>query len=143
MPLPDQKNRARLQFLEWEARHRPRRHALRLVGLVALGCLYPLGLLLGSFALFVAVLSLAPVALEKWAGEGVILYFAALLAVLALTAAVLRTFWITLPTPQGLELRRDQALALWQLLDDVRRATGAPPIHHVYLGERLNASVTQ
>ena len=58
----DRKTRARLEFLEWEARSRPRRHKLRLVGLALLGYLYPAALVVVSFGLVVALLALGPLA---------------------------------------------------------------------------------
>src|SRR5206468_12256895 len=104
MARSDQAIRARLTRLEWEAQHRPRRHALRLVALAAIGYLYPLMLLLTVFGAVVALLALAPAALDAPDWRIILLYVAGVLVALTLTAAVLLTFWVKLPAPQGLEL---------------------------------------
>src|SRR5262245_11345222 len=115
----DERIRARLDFLEREARENPRRHALRLVALAAVGYLYPALLLVGSLALVAAMIGLARFAWESSADGLIVLYLAALLGSLLLAAAVLRTFWVTLPEPGGHELGRDQAAALRAIIDEL------------------------
>ncbi|NLE60821.1 MAG: M48 family metalloprotease [Planctomycetes bacterium] len=142
MVSSDEKVRARLDFLEWEVRNRPGRHALRLLGLVLLGYLYPLLLMVGSFGSVVAVLSLAPLAVSSDA-RVVILYLVALFASLVLAAAILRTFWVSIPVPEGQALAENEARPLRSLVDEVRRSVDGPPIHRIHIVVQLNASVAQ
>jgi len=48
-----------------------------------------------------------------------------------------------LPAPQGLELRREQAPALFEALDAMRRRMKGPRFHHVLVNDALNAAVVQ
>lgn len=142
MTRSDERTRSRLDSLEWEARHRPRRHALRLLGLVLLGYLYPLLLMVVSFGSVVVVLALAPLAANSDA-RAIVLYLVALLLALALAAAILRTFWVSIPVPEGHALADDDAQPLRSLVDEVRRSMNGPPIHHIHISIHLNASVVQ
>jgi Zn-dependent protease with chaperone function len=143
MARSDEKIRARLDWLEREARERPRLHALRLVGLVALGYLYPLALLGVSFSLVLLLLWLAPAAWKAPRDEVIVLYVAALIGSLVLAALIVRTFFVTLPDPPGHPLAPGDAAPLRQLAEELRLSVNAPPIHHIHLDERLNAAVAQ
>ncbi len=142
MASSDEKTRARLDFLEWEVRNRPLRHALRLLVLVLLGYLYPLLLLVGSLGSVVLVLALAPLAVSSDA-RIILLYLVALFAALVLAAAILRTFWVSIPVPEGQALAPNEARPLRSLVDEVRRSMDGPPIHRIHISVSLNASVAQ
>src|SRR5262245_19553835 len=139
----DERIRARLDFLEWEARQHPRRHALRLIALAIVGYLYPALLLAGSLALVAAMIALARVAWESSADSLIVLYFAALLGSLVLAAAVLRTFWVRLPEPTEPELAPDQAPALRAMIDELRQTLDAPRVHHIHISPDFNAAASQ
>ena len=62
---------------------------------------------------------------------------------LALVGLVLRSLWITLPEPDGVKLQREQAPALFDLIDEVRMALSGPKIHHVIVSDEFNASIVQ
>src|SRR4051794_19962412 len=143
MASSDERTRARLNTLEVEARTRPRRHALRLLGLACLGYLYPGALLVVSFLLVIGILSIGWLAWDSTTFAVIILYSALLVGSVVIVAAILRTFWVTLPTPTSPELAPGEAPALRDLLEQVRQAVGAPPIHHIHIDERLNAAVSQ
>jgi Zn-dependent protease with chaperone function len=144
MSASDAKTRARLEFLEWEARHRPRVHALRLLALALLGYLYPAALVLFSFALLAGLLALGPAA---WRGlddfRVVILYVAAVVAALVLTVAVMSSFLVSLPEADGHPLGLAEAAPLGAMVEEARAAVGAPPVHRVHVDARLNAAAAQ
>ncbi|HJV71355.1 M48 family metallopeptidase [Ideonella sp.] len=76
------------------------------------------------------------------AGLGKLLLLLALplwLLVKSAVSALLTRF----PTPQGLELHRQQAPALFEAIDDMRRRMKGPRFHHVLISEELNAAVVQ
>ena len=62
---------------------------------------------------------------------------------LAVVGIVLKSLWITIPEPDGKELNREQAPALFDLIGEVTRALRAPKVHHVILSEDFNAAVVQ
>jgi Zn-dependent protease with chaperone function len=62
---------------------------------------------------------------------------------LVIAGIVLRSLWITLPKPDGAELRRDQAPELFDLIHEVTTKLNGPNIHHVLVNGDFNASVVQ
>ena len=62
---------------------------------------------------------------------------------LALAGLVLRSLWITIPEPDGRELKREQAPALFDLVDEVTTALSGPNIDHIILSEQFNAAIVQ
>jgi Zn-dependent protease with chaperone function len=114
----------------------PRRYRRNLALLAAFGCVYALALaaLLGLCALAVLVL----IALSNK------IYLSAL-ALLPLGVACLlaRALWIKLPTPAGRRLRAQEAPALFEEIERVRRALNAKPVNEVVLTPEFNAAVTQ
>ena len=96
-----------------------------------------------AYLLFVVLILLAIVA--------VILFYARLNWVvlkilwipLVIVGIVLRSLWITLPEPDGAELRRDQAPALFDLIHEVTTKLNGPKIHHVLVTGDFNAAVVQ
>ena len=62
---------------------------------------------------------------------------------LVIVGIVLRSLWITLPEPDGMELRRDQAPELFDLIHEVTTKLNGPKIHHVLVNSDFNASVVQ
>ena len=126
-----------IALLETEARRDPRRYRLRVVGWALLGY----GFAVGAVALLVllAVLSVRVGATLHGSPMGVRL--AILFGVWA--AVVAASFWVRLPAPSGLELRREQAPRLFQELDALARSLEAPRVDRVWLDTDLNASVQQ
>lgn len=57
--------------------------------------------------------------------------------------AVLRTFFMRLPPPQGRPIHREEAPRLFAVLDKMRRKLKGPPIHHVLINDAYNAAVCQ
>jgi Zn-dependent protease with chaperone function len=62
---------------------------------------------------------------------------------LALVGLVLRSLWISIPEPDGTELRREQAPALFELINEVTRKLSGPKIHHVMVSDDFNAYIVQ
>ena len=62
---------------------------------------------------------------------------------LVLAGLVLRSMWISVPAPDGKELRREEALQLFDLIAEVRTALDAPAVHRVLLSDQFNARVVQ
>ncbi len=66
-----------------------------------------------------------------------------LLFALGLLWATLRALWVRIDEPEGVELRREDAPALFEALDRIRQRIDGPPVHHVYLDGEFNASIRQ
>lgn len=62
---------------------------------------------------------------------------------LVLVGLVLRSLWITIPVPDGTEMTREQAPALFDLIHEVTNSLNGPNIHHVLLSGDLNAGIVQ
>jgi Zn-dependent protease with chaperone function len=62
---------------------------------------------------------------------------------LVLVGIVLRSLWITIPVPDGMELEREQAPELFDLIHEVTTALNGPKVHHVLLSDEFNASIVQ
>ncbi|HKQ52757.1 MAG TPA: M48 family metallopeptidase [Pyrinomonadaceae bacterium] len=124
---------ALVKRLEGYARAHPASYKLRVGLLAALGYGYILLVLAVLVALFVAVVSTARFGLE--------LRIALILMVFA--GVILRSLWVKLPAPQGLELRREDAPLLFEMVLEASRALEAPRPDHVLLTDDFNAAVVQ
>jgi len=135
--------------LENLAREAPQRYLLQVFGIAALGFAI-LGLVVG-----IAVINLALIAglvlLVFATGGKALLFFAKLgklLIALALPAWAMLRATVTLifarfPRPQGRELTRSEAPALFARLDAMRKQLGGPRMHRVLLTDELNAAIVQ
>jgi Zn-dependent protease with chaperone function len=143
MAASDQRIRDKLKALEAEARDHPRWHAARLITLACFGYLFPLLLLSVSFG-FVLTLVAATIAGGASTSDGLIVVGVILLCGSVLTiAAILRTFWIAMPPPDGHLLPDDQAPDLRRLIEEVRVSLKGPRIHRIYFDPSFNAGVLQ
>ena len=61
----------------------------------------------------------------------------------ALLWVSLRALWLRLEPPTGHELKRDDAPALFDLLERIRAKIKGPPIHRVLIDDDYNASIQQ
>ncbi|WP_295978600.1 M48 family metallopeptidase [uncultured Variovorax sp.] len=66
-----------------------------------------------------------------------------LLFALGLLWATVRALWVRFDDPEGIELHREDAPALFEALDRIRARIKGPPVHHVYLDHDFNASIRQ
>ena len=132
--MEDSKLAARIRPLEALAAANPGIYRFRVAALALLGYLY---------LLLIVVILLALVA-------GTVLY-ASLNALtikflwipLVLAGLVLRALWVTIPEPDGKELQRDQAPALFDLIREVSDSLKGPKVHHVFVSDEFNASIVQ
>lgn len=135
--------------LETESQTSPLAYRVRVAGLAALG----FGLLALLFAtlgagLLVLVAAAAAVAFSGGAALLLLLKFAKVLVFLAwpLWAMVrngVQALFVRLPPPQGREITRDEAPALFAALDDLRARLRGPRFHRVLIVDELNAAVVQ
>lgn len=123
--------------LEARASRHPVLYRLQLAALLLLGFGYILFLLLASLVLTVGAVAL--VILSKgWA-----LKLAKVLWVpVALGYMILKSLWVRIAPPDGRIVKREDAPALFRVIDEARRAQGAQRIHRVVLTDEYNAAVT-
>ncbi len=66
-----------------------------------------------------------------------------LLAAGGLLWACARALWVRLDAPEGVEITAEQAPALFEALERIRKKVKGPAIHHVYVDGEFNASIHQ
>lgn len=103
----------------------------------ALGYLW----VIACFALALALLFWTVGAMGHGRFKGV--YIGLLVAALGLLWTSVRALWIRLEAPEGVELSRADAPALFEALARIRKKIKGPPIHHVLLDDSFNASISQ
>jgi Zn-dependent protease with chaperone function len=127
----------------------PRGYVLRVFGIAALGFAI-LGLVIAMAMVNVALIA-GVVLLVVFTGGKALLFFAKLGKLVILLAipvwAMLRTTWTLVfarfPRPEGREIRRDEAPALFARLDEMRSRIGGPRVHRVLVTDELNAAIVQ
>lgn len=117
------------------AQRSPRAYRWRIYALAAFGFAT---LLLLVFALL-ALLVLSALLARHAAGVAIKL----ILVLGALLLVVLRALWVRMPPPEGEQLNRTQAPALFELLDRLRARLNTPAVHRVLIVDDFNAAVTQ
>ncbi len=124
--------------LERDAARHPRLYSFRLGAFASLGYLYVFGIL----ACLLVVIGLLLASLRY--GGGLLLLVKKLVVPLGILIwVVMRSMWVRLEAPPGLELTRKDYPDLFAMLDNLRRATQAPAVHTVLLNADLNAAVVQ
>src|SRR5215216_89046 len=123
-----------IRRLETFASEKPGLYKLRVALLAALGYAYLLFVVLILLAIVAATLLYARL---NW------VVIKILWIPLVLVGIVLRSLWIALPEPDGAELQRHQAPALFDLIHEVTTKLNGPKIHHVLVSSDFNASVVQ
>jgi Zn-dependent protease with chaperone function len=126
---------ALVRRIEPLAREDPKRYRLRVGLLGALGYAYI------AIALFVlAALAVLVVALAI-SGPGALIKL--IVPIAALGWIILRSLWVKIEPPEGIELKRDDAPELFEMLDEVRAAVDGPKLHRVLVDSELNAGIVQ
>jgi len=135
--------------LERESDASPRSYQLKVAALALLGFLI-LALIVGVAGFGLVLLGGIAVATLLSGGKALILLFklGKLLLVLAiplwlLVRSAVQALFTRLPPPQGLELQRAQAPALFAAMDAMRRRMKGPRFHHVLVTDEMNAAVVQ
>jgi Zn-dependent protease with chaperone function len=120
--------------LEAFAAEKPESYKLRVALLAVLGYAYLLFIVLILLSIVAAILLYARL---NW------VVLKVLWIPLVIVGIVLKSLWITLPEPEGMELQREQAPALFDLIHEVTTKLNGPKIHHVLVNSEFNASVVQ
>ena len=123
--------------LEREAEQNPARYHWKLGGMATLGYAYIAAMLLALFAIVVA---LGWMVIHR---SGAVLALKLGIFVVPLIWAVLRAVFVTISPPAGREIAPRSAPALFEFVEEIRRAAGAPRVHHILMTGELNASVVQ
>ena len=101
-----------------------------------------IGYLYIVFILFVLLLVLALVVLGIIYGHSAAMAKLAIFAVIII-AAIVRSLWVKIEMPKGVELTRDQAPRLWLEVDRIAEAIDADHPNHIILNTELNAAAFQ
>ena len=120
--------------LERTAARHPALYKLRVLLLALLGYGYVLGILAGTVALVVLVLTLGRLNAAIIKIEIFLVVFAGL---------ILRALWVRLSPPEGLPLERQDAAGLFAEVDRLQTALRTPRVHQVLLTSDFNASMSQ
>jgi len=132
--MEEDKLASRIPLLEIFAQQNPGAYRLRVAMLAALGYAYLLVVVL--FLLAIVFVTLFYVRISY-------ITIKIVWIPLVLVGLVLRSLWITLPVPEGTELRREQAPALFDLINEVSKKLSGPKVHHVLVSDDYNASIVQ
>lgn len=137
-------DRERFESLVEEAERllesRPRAYRMRLAFLAILGY----AVIFGVLFLLIALIGGSLWAALTSTVVLLILIKKKLFIVLALIAWILiKSLWVRIEPPQGYEIRRRDAPALFRDLDLYRKRLATPRIHQVLLTEEFNASIVQ
>ena len=123
-----------VQRLELYSRKNPSAYTVRVALLAALGYLFLFSILASAGGL---------VALVIYLGKVNYLIIKLLIIPLALAAIILRSMWIKFPEPEGKPMRAADAPRLFDMVNEVRRATNGPEVHKLLLTGDLNAGIVQ
>jgi Zn-dependent protease with chaperone function len=121
--------------LEAQAMRNPGGYRTRVLMMALLGNAY-----LGAMLVVIAALLAAALVSIVWlkaAGVKIAFVIGVFLWV------VLKALWVKLDPPEGTEIRREEAPALFAMLEELRRALKAPRFHHVLVTDDFNAGVVQ
>jgi Zn-dependent protease with chaperone function len=136
MALTQQQFENLVDRLESDADRSPTLYKLKLGVFALLGYFYIaaiLLLLLAAAGLIVAVII---------AGKSAVLV-KLIIPIVVLIGLVLKSLWIKLAAPQGRRTTKREHPRLFAVIDEVRRAAGAPRAHEVQLTNDLNAAIVQ
>ena len=149
MAMDDARFEQMVARLERESEAAPRRYQMK-VALLALLGLGVLALIVGVAGLGLALLAGLAVAMLMTGGKALIVLFklGKLLILLAwpmwhLVRSAVGALFMRLPEPQGSPLQREQAPALFEAIDQMRRRMKGPQVHQVLLTDDLNAAIVQ
>jgi Zn-dependent protease with chaperone function len=129
---------ALVQKLETYAQRQPASYKLRVGLLAVLGYAYIFLALAGLLAVLAIV-----VLFVVYSGRINSALIKLLILLLVPIFIVLRSLWVSIPPPKGLELRRQQVPRLFELIDELTLALKAPRFHRVLLNSEFNAAVVQ
>ncbi|MDX6676154.1 MAG: hypothetical protein QOE31_206, partial [Solirubrobacteraceae bacterium] len=120
-----------------QAKLHPREYRIR----VGAWALTGYAVLLGALGLAIAAVAGIVVAIVAEGAPVIIVKFAIPIVVVAWI--ILRSLAVTIPPPEGLELRPADAPLLFETIERLRGRLDTPRLHHVLLDGDFNASVVQ
>lgn len=133
--------KAKVELLQSEAEANPEAYKFKVLLVALLGYAYPamvIVILLALVGLLVYILLFSGVS----GGAGTIL-FKLMLPLLAVIFMILRSLWIKIPHPTGIEIDREQAGPLFQSVSQFREKLHGPRVHTILLTDDFNAGVVQ
>ncbi|HEX8176889.1 MAG TPA: M48 family metalloprotease [Pyrinomonadaceae bacterium] len=132
--MNEEKFSALVDRLEDYAREHPTQYKIRVGLLAAAGYAY-------IFAVVVILLLLVVTVLVYVRFNGLVIKL--LWIPLVLVGVAVRSLWVKFPEPDGLQLKHEDAPALFDLVKEVETAIQAPPVHLILLTDEFNAGVVQ
>lgn len=124
--------------LETLAKTEPAKYRLRVALLALLGYAY-----IALVLVVLLSLCLLLVGITFKLGKANLIIIKVGWVLVALTAVVIRSLWVKQTPPKGFELTRADAPRLFDLIEELTNALGAPRIHHVQMLDFFNAAVVQ
>jgi Zn-dependent protease with chaperone function len=121
--------------LETYAREKPVAYRRRVVALTLLGDVYLISVLL----LLVGIVAISVVYISTLKALAIKL----LIIVIPIVWILLRSLWIKVPPPEGIELRAHEVPELFKLIESLRKDLDAPVFHRVLIDGDFNAAVIQ
>lgn len=138
MPITQQQFDELVARLERDAERHPRLYSFKLGAFASLGYLYVFSVLV-CLLLVIGLL----IASVRFSSGLLLLVKKLVIPLVILICVVIRSMWVRIEAPQGLELTRKDHPELFAMLDTLRRATQAPRVHTILLNEELNAAIVQ
>lgn len=133
--MTDAEFETRVARLEVFARAEPVKYRWRVMGLALLGDVYLWGVLIALVAAVAA--SIWFIAVLKAIAVKLLIVFVPLIWVLG------KALWVVLSPPAGIRVTRNDAPALFAMIDEIRSQIGAPEFHEVLIDGDFNAGVVQ
>ena len=134
----DQRFAPMMGRLETAAKEDPAKYERKVVAAGFLGYA-----VLAGFILVLAGLAITMVVLLFTSSGGGYLKVKALVVFGLLAFGLTKALWVPKPEPEGFSVARSQFPRLFAMIDEVRAATGGPPVHDVRIVDQLNAAITQ
>lgn len=121
--------------LETYAKEKPNAYRRRVVALTLLGDVYLVSVLL----LLIGVIATSLIYLSTLKALAIKL----LLIVVPIVWILVRSLWIKVPAPEGIEIHARDAPELFNLIESLRKELDAPAFHRVLIDGDFNAAVIQ
>lgn len=124
-----------IEKLEKELSLNPKAYQSKVTMLALLGNLYIVfGIVVLLVLLFLACLSI--LVLKAFAIKIII-------PVAIFLYIIIRSLWVSIEKPQGIEISKHDAPQLFLIIDDLSQKLNSPNFHHVLITEDFNAAVVQ
>lgn len=135
MAMTNEEFETMVRRLEPAARSNPGLYRLRVASFAALGYLY----LVATVVLLIAILVLGVIAVLRLQAAAIKF----LIVYVPFVGLVLRAMWVEFHPPTGIAVTRRDAPQLFERIERLRKALGAPRFHRVVIDDHFNAAVVQ